>query len=430
MKRFALLSLFFACATLAAAQVDSLILPEPNTLDLPSLVSEALERNPAIRAADQEMKAMEAAVPQSGSLDPPELSYMRDEMPGFDFNQARFSRIELMQMIRFPTKLSTERSLAEAMAEHAHHEHLEIINNVLSELSSAYFELWYLQQQMVLQGENARLMKQVAQISGTRYAAGLVPQYEVLKAQTELAMIQNAVVSLRQQERSAKEMLMAILNRGRADTLGFAIISEEISTLLPLDSLERAALRERPMLIHDSIGVETARMTLSLARQEYLPDLRIGLEYMTMPLEHMNAWSFKLGVTLPFAPWVIAGTASHSDEAEAQVAKSAAVFDATRNMVLTEVRTKYLEAESEKIQLAAYQDVLIPQSEQSLQSVLTAYENGQAQFMMVLESYRTVTSVTTEYFMSRMRFEQSVVALQRAAGVRAVSEINEYEVTP
>ncbi len=422
---FFILCLF--CAASAAAQVDSLILPEPPTLDLPTLIGEAIERNPTIRAAEKEMHAMDATVLQAGALDPPELSYMREEMPGFQWDEARITRLELMQMIRFPSKRSMERTIAEVRADHAHHEYLQVVNDNIAKISTMYFDLWFVQQQIVLERDNARLLKEIAQISGARYAAGIVPQYDVLKAQMELAMLQNTLVSLRAKECSAKEMLMTLLNRPRADTLGFAVISDTIPEILPVDSLEHIAQAQQPMLIHDSLSVEEARMVRTLAERQILPDLRLGVEYMTLPLDNMNAWSVKVGITLPFAPWVLGATKARSDEADARLQKAAAIFEATRNMVLSDVRTQYREAVSEREQLSNYQKVIIPQSQQTLGSVQSAYQNGQAEFMMVLESYRTVSTVTVEYFMIRMKFEQARVALERAVGVRLDQLTHEHD---
>jgi outer membrane protein TolC len=423
-------SLFlFVFASLAVAQTDSLVLPEPRTLDLPMLISEALEHNPTIRKAEEEMNAMDARATRAGAVAPPELIYHRDEMPDFRFSEAHYNRWELMQMIMFPTKLSAMKSMAEIEAEHAHHDHLEVINEVVSQIASAYNELWFTQQRIVLEQENIRLMKQVAAISGSRYAAGIVPQYDVLKAQMELAMLSNAV-SLREKELAAKEMLMTLLARDRADTLGFAVISESIPELFPLDSLEQMAGRVRPMLTHDSMMVDEALLGQSLSRQALVPDLRLGVEYMTSPMDEMRSWSLSVGLTLPFAPWSLGSAASERDEADARLRKAMAGYEEARAMVLAEVRTKYREAESERRQLGTFRDALVPQSQQTLESVLTAYQNGRSEFMMVLESYRTVTNVTVEYFMTRMRFEQAVVALQRAVGARTVSVEPEEEVKP
>src|SRR5258708_2689201 len=85
---------------------DSIIVPESQTLDLQFLVAEALMNNPDIQASLHQMDVMGAKVPQAGSLDDTELKFMSEGMPGFNFSQAMFHRLELIQRFRFPTKLS------------------------------------------------------------------------------------------------------------------------------------------------------------------------------------------------------------------------------------------------------------------------------------------------------------------------------------
>ena len=96
--------------------------------------------------------------------------------------------------------------------------------------------------------------------------------------------VNNDLIALRQQELSAKVMLMAILNRSRKDTLGFAVIPEEVISPAPLDSLINFALMNRSMLKHDSLSIDENRTQLSLAKQEYIPDLRFSLERVTGPV--------------------------------------------------------------------------------------------------------------------------------------------------
>src|SRR5713101_1194514 len=127
-------------------QEDSVTVGESTEMDLQFLVAEALVNNPEIQAGAYQMEVMEAKVPQARALDDPQLKFMREEMPGFRYSEAMYSRLELMQMVRFPTKLSTQGELARIQAEHAHHDHLEKINEVLEKLKSSYYELWFLQQ--------------------------------------------------------------------------------------------------------------------------------------------------------------------------------------------------------------------------------------------------------------------------------------------
>ncbi|MEK6571985.1 MAG: hypothetical protein AABZ61_11480 [Bacteroidota bacterium] len=104
------------------------------TLDLRELVNEVLRNNPEIQASLHQVDAAHARVRQAGALDDPELTYMREEMPGFRWNQADMQKIELMQMFRFPSKLSKQTEIAEINAEHSYHEHMEKANEVLAKL--------------------------------------------------------------------------------------------------------------------------------------------------------------------------------------------------------------------------------------------------------------------------------------------------------
>ncbi|MBI3364762.1 MAG: TolC family protein [Ignavibacteriae bacterium] len=408
---------------LVMSQQDSIVIPEPATLDVNFLITEAMMNNQEIQAALYQMDVMEAKVPQARALADPELEFMQEEMPGFQWNQAMYSRFSLSQMIRFPSKLATQGRLAAIKAEHAHHDHQEKILEVLAKLKSAYFELWFVQQNIVLSQENIRLMKQFSQISLTKYGVGQVSQQDVLKAQVEIAMLSNEFISLRQQELSAKAMLMAILNRAPKDTLGFAVIPEDVSFTASLDSLQDLALKSRPMLIHDSLSVEESRMGLSLAKQEYIPDFKVGLERVTSPADGFNGWSVRAGITLPFAPWTLGKASARTEEAEASIKRTTAAYNASRTMVLSSVKDLYLKADASKRQLDTYRTIIIPQAEQSLAASRTAYQTGTTDFLMLIDAYRTLVNLTKEYFMTRMQFEQTVADLEHAVGYESVSSL-------
>ncbi|HTK83367.1 MAG TPA: TolC family protein [Bacteroidota bacterium] len=410
----------FGQTTDSTARVDSIVIPEPQTLDLQFLIAEALMNNPEIEASLRGMDVMDAKVPQAGALDDPELKFTSENMPGFDFNQAMFRRWELMQKIRFPSKLSAETELAAIRAEHAHHDHQEKVIEVLERLKLGYYELWYVQQNMVLTQENIRLMDQFAKIARTKYGVGLVPMQDVLKAQVELASLKNELTARRQQELSAKAMLMAILNRTPKDTLGFAMIPEEVEFTSTLDSLERLALNVRPMLIHDSLSVREGQAELSLAGKEYIPDFTIGIERVTSPVDGFSGWSVSAGITLPFAPWTLGKASARKDEASAEILKSQASYRASQAMVKASVRDHYYQVVAAKEQLDNYRTVILPQAEQSLTASRTAYQTGTTNFLMLIDAYRSLVMLTKEYFMTRMQFEQHVASLERAVGYQSL----------
>jgi outer membrane protein TolC len=421
MAKIFLLAVVFCSSWFATAQTDSLVVPESQTLDLELLVAEATMNNPEIRASVSEMDAMDARIPQEKGLPDPQFKFMQENMPDFKFNEAMFSRFELMQEIPFPSKLGTRSDLSRIRAEHSHHDHLEKANEVIARLKMAYFELWLVQQNLILDRENARLMAQFLKIAMSKYGLGSVPQQDVLKAQVELSMIHNDLLSLRQRELSAKAMMMSILNRAPSDTLGFAVIPEQVEFVANLDSLLDLALHNRPMIVHDSLGIVEGETMLSLANEEYLPDLKIGVERITSPSGAQEGWSLIAGISIPFAPWSLGKSGARVDEANATISKATALYRNSQLMVTANVKDLFYKVQAAKEQLGTYRTAILPQAQQSLTASSTAYKTGQTDFLMVIDAYRTNVRLMKEYFMLRMSFDQSVAELEREVGARYIA---------
>jgi len=390
-------------------------------LDLDMLISEAMDHNQEVQAALHQMRVLDARAVQAGALEDPELNYMREQMPGFRWNEAFMQKIELMQMIPFPSKLSARRTIADYQSEHAHHDHLERVNDVIARLKNTFFELWYVQHAIALNDESERLLRQFLQIAKTKFGVGIVPQQDVLKALVELEKLENQLLTLREQEGVTKSMMMALLNREPTDTLGTAFLSEAASFTANPDTLVGLAMQYRPMLLHDSLGVEEGKAMLTLARREYLPDFKIGLQYVTEPIGVFKGWSLIAGISIPFAPWTLRKAGARVEEADATIERATATYHASRDMIVAAVREMYLRASSQCRQLASYRRAILPQAEQSLQASLTAYQNGTSDFLMLIDAYRTLVELRMEALMTRMQFEQSVAELEKAVGLTGIA---------
>lgn len=387
---------------------------------LHDLIQEALRANPEIRYTIWQTDAAAARISQASSLDDPEFTYMREQMPGFQWNRAMMQRFELMQMIPFPTKLARRSDAATLQAARVRSLSVDKTQEVLTQLKSVYYELWLTQQSIALNRESAALMEMFAGSAGKKYTVGTASQQEVLKAHVEIAMLENQLVALRQKELSAKAMLMAILNRAPADTIGIAFLPEEEVTVYPLDSLQVLALSHRPTMVRDSLMIEESSAMLTLARQEYIPDLKLGVGYVTEPQGSFTGWSVSAGITLPFAPWTLGKAGARIEEAEASVKAAGAAKEATKNMVLTDVQTWYYQVEAARHRIENYRNSILPQAGQSLQASLTGYQTGATDFLMLIDAYRTLVTLREETLMLRVQFEQGLAGLERAVGYNEV----------
>jgi outer membrane protein TolC len=229
-------------------------------------------------------------------------------------------------------------------------------------------------------------------------------------------MISNELLTLRQKELSTKAMMMSILDRAEGDTLGFAVIPEEVSFSASLDTLLALAMQTRPMILHESLRVDEQTVRLSLARKEYLPDFTFGLERVTSPATGFNGWSVSAGITLPFAPWTLSRVHAGVEEATASVDGSRASYQAARLMVISNIKDLYYKADSFKRQLDLYRQAVLPQSRQSLNLSLSSYQTGKTDFLALIDAYRSYVQSTKEYFMVRLNFEQTLTDLEFEVG--------------
>jgi outer membrane protein TolC len=384
---------------------------------LNALINEAVMNNPEIASSMHSMMAMQEKIPQASSLDDPQLNFKLMEIPGTNFGQAMYANIELMQMIRFPTKLSTQRLIAETRAEHAHHEHLETMLDVVAQVKMSFADLRFARRALDLNRNNQQFLEQVVSAATTQYSVGKASQQEVLKFTIELAKLKAQEESVKQQVTGAESMMHAILNRPHGTPIGPLEDEKTEPISANVDDLIVYALANRPMLVHDSLNVYESGLNLDLMKQEYLPDFNFSIEYVRMPVAMENRWSISAGITLPFAPWTLSKASSRVQEATEDRLSLASTFEASKRMIEAQIKDTYAKVRAYQTEMNAYQNTVLPQSEQSLQSELRAYQSNQTSFLMLLDSYRMYQDAEMEAAMARMKYDQAVTSLVRIVGI-------------
>jgi outer membrane protein TolC len=391
--------------------------------DLQFLIIEALTKNPEIAADIHKMRVWEEKVPQAGALDDPQFTYKLMEFPGSTFGEALFQNFEFMQMIMFPTKLLLKSEIAALDAEHAHHEHLEKEIDVISQLKSTYAMLWAARMNLNINLENQRLLQQILKSAETQYAVGKTSQQDVLKSSIELVKLRTEESTLRQEITSAESMMRAILNRPQQSPVGLVAYDSLETISVSLERLIAFAKKNRPMVIHDSLGVVQGDLMATLSKQEYLPDFKFSVERVTYPVGAPSRWTVMAGISIPFAPWSLSKASARVQEAQAERMMRESMFRATQNMVEAQIRDAYAKVKAFENQVKSLESIIIPQTYQSLQSLLVEYQTGKTSFIMLLDGYRMYQKERMEAVMARMKYEQWLAKLERQTGVADINVI-------
>jgi outer membrane protein TolC len=162
---------------------------------------------------------------------------------------------------------------------------------------------------------------------------------------------------------------------------------------------------------------------VSLQKQEYIPDFRLGIEYVTMPLIGEKRWSVSAGITLPIAPWSLSKASARVQEASAEKSMRESMYIGSRRMIEAQVRQNFSTMKAYEARVRAYESTILPQTDQSLRALLTEYQTGRTSFLMLLDSFRMYRMAKMESAMALMQYHKALAALERSVGVTNLSAV-------
>ena len=417
---FALIATFLL-AFIFSGQANTAVL-------LDSLVAEALQNNPQLKAARHQASAAQSKVGQVTSWDAPQIGLEFFQTPVQSFPNPVKDQMEtdffIQQMFPFPGKLSSMGRAAENNANMMEQSYRALERKIIQELKSAYYELYLVQRKIAINQENQDLMRSFVDIARQQYEVGMGKQADILRAQTELSALINEGINLQQEIKQVEAMINTILSR--PTDASFSAIAE-IEAAVPqwtFGQISTIALENRPELRAMGYNIEMYRAEVSASKREYYPDLMGRVMYKDMAMTKDDFWSAMLGVNIPLAFWSKGKYTNKVQENEINVRKAEEDYSNMKNMVLFEVQNALVKVQTNKNSVDLIKTTIIPQAEQTLQSTIAAYQTGKTEFLMLIDAYRMLLMSELDYHMAVMNFMVSQALLEQAAGL-SMSEIEE-----
>ena len=390
-------------------------------LKLDELIEEALENNPQLRAARNQTAAAGTRVDQVTSWDAPQLGVEFFQTPIQSFPNPARDGMEtdyfIQQMFPFPGKLSAMGKAAESNVRMAEQGYRALERKVISDLKSAYYELYLVQRKIQLNQENQELMRQFVQIASKQYEVGTGEHHEVLRAQVELSTLINEGVILQKEKKGAEAMLNTLLSRPTDSSLGY--VSDPDVSLPPLtfSQLRQLALESRPEVRAMGYAIDMNRAELQLSKREYFPDLMLRLAYKDIATTKDDFWSAMAGISIPLTFWSKGKYTSKVEENELNVRKAEEELNSMKNMTLFEVQDALVKVQTNQNLVLLYKNTVIPQARQTLESTIIAYQTGRSMFLWLIDIYRTLLDAQLAYHQSVTDYMKSQAELERAIGL-------------
>lgn len=415
MRLFSGLLIVSFAATPAAAQT-------PPRVALAEVVADALAKNPEIAAAQSRYDAARQRPAQERSLPDPMVSAGYSSSgrpwPGAGLGVEPTANIGFMvsQELPYPGKLGLRASIASREAD-AEAQQIDATRlGVTARVKQAYYRLAYAYAIRDVLTRNRDLLDTLLKVSENRYAVGQAAQQDVIKAQTQLSILELQLERV-QQDRSTREgELNALLARPNTTPVGQPEDLELAPFDVTLDALLAGATEHAPMLRRDQIMIERSNLAVDAARREYKPDFGVsgGYYYMgAMP----PMYEVRFDVTIPLQR---ERRASAVAEQLSSVEQAKHTYESSRVGLQGRIQEDYQMA-STAVRLARlYRDTVLPQARLALESSMASYQTGTVDFLSVLTNFGAVLEYEMTYFDELTAFHVAASRLEEMTGTPLV----------
>jgi outer membrane protein TolC len=380
------LVLLGAARTAPAEPLDP---PLPADPTLARLIADSLAARPEIAQSRALADAEQHQVPQAGALPDPmlQLGIQNDGFTSIEIGRMDTSFVSIMASQTFPRrgKRGLRAEVAGLGAAQARQAVARLQLSTEAEVRRAYLDLLLVRDRLALLDALSAVWQNAQGVARARYVAGDGAQSDMLRAQLELARLQQRRLALGAGEATRVQQL----NRLRAHLLDEPIDTpahlRDLAALAGLEArfaVDRAVARS-PELAAARLGITRADRAVALAGKSAYPDLTVSTGVMIRgALPPM--WTVTVGGPLP----VFAGDKQRREIAEGEARASAARSEAEAIEQL--IRLRAAERRTAFAALVAtielYQRGLLVQSQATTESTLAQYKVGKVSFASVLEA--------------------------------------------
>jgi cobalt-zinc-cadmium efflux system outer membrane protein len=410
-------SLLFAAGSAMAQNQSSAraTLPDPA---LDTLVSTAIGNTPELAAARAAVEAARRRIEPARTLGDPSLSttYQNDGR-SLSLGKAEGSFVGLMlsQPLPWPGKLALA---GQATASEAR----EIESGTLgraglmieARVRNAWYDLLLARALDRLIEERRDTARQIEATTRDRYAAGLAVQQDVLRAQVELARIDELKATQRAVIASRLAELNRLLGLPQDAALDTPADLPPTTALSPDANWIASALGRSPEAAGARQGIETGRLRVQIAKKNFLPDFVVsgGSMYRgNFPMGPM--WQVGVGVSLP--AWANKRQQNQLAEAQARVAEQTAQTNVIGLELELRTRERIAQLQTANEVALLYRDKIVLLDQLSYESALASYQAGKVPFITVFDAVNVLYSDRASYLGRLAEAAKWRVAIDEAA---------------
>jgi outer membrane protein, heavy metal efflux system len=387
-------------------------------LSLGEVTRAVLENNPAIREAANRWRAARERVRQANAWDDPRIAGDSRFKRFVDLppNAMPDQMLSVEQLVPITGKNLVRGRAAAAEALSVFEEVRRVQLDVIAKARATYFQLANAYDQLEINSKNLTSLKQIADISRSRYEAGLESAANVLIAETDYSKLLEARRDLERNLSDAESQLNAVMNRDAFAPLGTpAAANVEHGHLSPA-SLRAVALAQRPEVQMAHAKIDGEKSKLQLAHRAWIPDpaLMVKGQRYNDAAEAVSELDAGVSITIP---WVNPSKYSAGvREARANLAAAEQGLEREQKEALRLLRDQLAKIETFHHHVELFRDKLVPQAEQAFEATRLSYESGKATFLDWISAQRNLRDIEAMGREHLAHYQMAVAELEAVIG--------------
>jgi len=356
---------------------------EPNIpVTLQEYLRYAAQNNAGLKAAFEQWKAALEQVPQAKSLPDPRFNY------GYFIEEVETrvgpqrQRVGITQVFPWFGKIEARTDVAAAGAKAAGKRYEAEKLKLFFDVKDAFYEYTYLAGAVEIAGKNLELIRHFEEVARTKYMAAAAGHPDMIRAQVELARLEDQLKTLEDLRGPVVARLNAVLNRRSFGMLPWPAKEKFQPVRMQRRQLIDLLKAQNPELAALDFELEAAKSKVDLAKKKFYPDVGVGIDSIQTD---GGDDAVILMFTLNLPVWRDNYKAAHR-QAKANVRQRSQQKTQAENTIIARAERTLYDFEDSNRKIKLYGDILIPKAEELLGASETAYQAGTIDFLSLINA--------------------------------------------
>ena len=392
-------------------------------IELQDYLRYAALNNAGLKAAFEQWKAAVEQVAQAKSLPDPKFTY------GYFIEEVETRvgpqrhRLGLMQVFPWFGKIEARTDAAAAAAKAARKRYEAKKLKLFFEVKEAFHEYAYLASAVEIARKNVELIQHFEEVARTKYMAATASHPDVIRAQMELAKLEDHAKSLEHFREPIVAQLNAVLNRQGLDILPWPRREKFRAVQVNCRQIVKMLKAHNPELQAFDFELEGAKNKVELAKKRGWPDIGVGIDWIQTDEARMpgvgdsgrDAVILMFTMNLPI--WRENYTAAWK-QAQVNVRKTHQQKIQAENTLIAHTERTLYDFEDSARKTKLYGDILVPKAEELLGASETAYKAGTIDFLSLITAQQKLLEYQLRHERAVTDNQQKLAELEMLAGAQ------------